>query len=125
MIKEFTRIIKEIGVSKKTNILLALSGGVDSIVLMDLFQKIDFQVAVAHCNFCLRGKESDEDEKFISSIAKSRNIQLFVEKFNTKQYAQKNKISIQMAARELRYNWFKTLKAKALSIANTIIVVVP
>jgi len=110
MIKEFSRILKELGVSNKTRILLALSGGVDSVVLFDLFQKMNCDFAIAHCNFCLRGNESEDDEKFIYSISKINNIKLFVERFNTTEYAQKNNTSIQMAARELRYNWFKTLK---------------
>ena len=90
--------------------MLALSGGVDSVVLFDLFQKMNYEFAIAHCNFCLRGNESDDDEKFIYSISKINNIKLFVERFNTVEYAQKNNLSIQMAARELRYLWFKTLK---------------
>ncbi|MAQ69780.1 MAG: tRNA lysidine(34) synthetase TilS [Flavobacteriales bacterium] len=110
MIKEFSRILKELGVIHKTRILLALSGGVDSIVLFHLFQKMNCDFAIAHCNFCLRGHESDDDEKFIYSLSQANGIKVFVEKFNTKEYAQKNNISIQMAARELRYIWFKTLK---------------
>ena len=112
MIKEFSQIIKDIGVGKGTRVLLALSGGVDSMVLFDLFQKTDCQFAVAHCNFCLRGNESDDDEKFLYSISKSRNIKFFTKRFNTTQYAEEHSMSIQMAARELRYNWFKSIKTK-------------
>jgi len=105
----FLKQLKKIQVDKKSKILLALSGGVDSMVLMDLLHNTHYDFSVAHCNFCLRDKESDEDQKFIELISRSNNIECFVKKFNTKEYAKKNKISTQMAARDLRYSWFYQL----------------
>ncbi|MBE37934.1 MAG: tRNA lysidine(34) synthetase TilS [Flavobacteriales bacterium] len=112
MIKNFLKQLKDIKITKKSRILLALSGGVDSMVLMDLLYRHNYKFSVAHCNFCLRGEDSDLDQQFITSWSKSRNITFFIKKFNTKEYAKKNKISIQMAARDLRYNWFNNLYVK-------------
>ncbi|UOB17730.1 tRNA lysidine(34) synthetase TilS [Abyssalbus ytuae] len=92
-----------------SKLLLAVSGGVDSIVLTHLCRKCKLDVALAHCNFKLRGAESDDDEKFVISIANHLNIEVFVESFDTTSYAEDNNLSIQMAARELRYRWFKQL----------------
>lgn len=90
--------------SKK--LLLAVSGGIDSMVLYDLLIKLQYDLSLAHCNFNLRGDASDGDEAFIKSEAKKNNIQLHVINFDTKAHAQKEKTSIQMAARDLRYAWF-------------------
>ncbi|MFY0483677.1 tRNA lysidine(34) synthetase TilS [Flavobacterium sp. PLA-1-15] len=90
-------------------LLLAISGGVDSMVMLDLFQKTDFVMAIAHCNFQLRGQESEGDQAFIEKYAKENNIALFVTQFDTKAFAEDYKLSIQVAARELRYNWFYEL----------------
>ena len=95
---------------KNVKILVAVSGGVDSMVLIDLLNKIDCHFSVAHCNFCLRGPESDSDEQFVSLITQSKNIELFTKRFNTEIYAKNHNISIQMAARQLRYEWFGQLK---------------
>jgi tRNA(Ile)-lysidine synthase len=94
---------------REERILLAVSGGIDSMVMCDLFSKADFQFGIAHCNFQLRGKESDEDERFVREVALKINAAFFVKQFNTAQYAAENKISIQMAARKLRYQWFNEL----------------
>lgn len=91
------------------HILLAVSGGVDSMVMADLFLKANYTVAMAHCNFRLRGAESDSDEAFVRSFAAERDIPLFVESFDTEEYANNQKISLQMAARELRYEWFSRI----------------
>lgn len=90
-------------------LLIACSGGVDSVVLTHLFQELNFDIALAHCNFFLRGSESDEDEKFVKELAKKHSIPFFSETFDTEKYAQENKLSTQMAARELRYDWFDVL----------------
>lgn len=87
-------------------LLLAVSGGIDSIVLVQLFNQLGYEIAIAHCNFGLRGEESDGDEQFVRNLAVKDGIPVFVNHFDTKQYAESNKISIQVAARELRYNWF-------------------
>lgn len=94
---------------KKDKILLAVSGGVDSIVMMELFLVSGFDFAIAHCNFNLRGEESDKDELFVRELAKEKRVKCFVKGFDTYEFAVKNKLSIQMAARQLRYDWFETL----------------
>ncbi|SCX85225.1 tRNA(Ile)-lysidine synthase [Flavobacterium caeni] len=90
-------------------LLLAVSGGLDSMVLLDLFWKADANVSIAHCNFQLRGNESDVDANFIESFANQNQIPFFAERFDTHQFASDYKLSTQMAARELRYRWFAEL----------------
>lgn len=86
-------------------LLVATSGGMDSMVLVHLFQKLNFNFALAHCNFQLRNLESDEDQKFVTNYAKLHNIPCFTTKFDTKNYSELHKLSIQVTARNLRYNW--------------------
>jgi len=88
---------------------LAVSGGVDSMVMHHLFQQCGFNIGVAHANFQLRGNESEGDEKFVKEICEKNSIPFFTRKFETESYAKSNHISIQMAARELRYQWFHEL----------------
>ena len=90
-------------------LLLAISGGIDSMVLLDLLSKTDADFSLAHCNFKLRGKDADADEAFVRSESKKYNKSLHVIEFDTKAYASAHKCSIQMAARDLRYSWFKGL----------------
>ena len=90
-------------------ILLAVSGGVDSIVLSHLFSNSKFNFSIAHCNYSLRGKDSDNDSILVKETAKSLNVDLFLKKFDTIKYSKINRCSIQMAAREIRYNWLKEL----------------
>lgn len=94
---------------KKSKFIVAVSGGVDSVVLVHLLSSLKLEYAIAHCNFLLRGKESDEDADFVSNLTHQLNLKCHRKDFNTKQYAEKKRISIQMAARELRYNWFSEL----------------
>src|SRR5690606_31991127 len=89
--------------------LLAVSGGVDSMVLLHLFQMLKLDIAVAHCNFQLRDKESDLDEALVQNYCLENNIYLHIKHFNTKEYTKQHKVSIQIAARELRYRWFDEL----------------
>ncbi|MBQ6728846.1 MAG: tRNA lysidine(34) synthetase TilS [Bacteroidales bacterium] len=91
-------------------LILALSGGVDSMVLADLLLKLKVEFVVAHCNFHLRGKESDGDEKFVRDYAERNGIQCFVKHYETEKYAAEQGISIEMAARDLRYAWFEQLR---------------
>ncbi|MBR3492323.1 MAG: tRNA lysidine(34) synthetase TilS [Bacteroidales bacterium] len=91
-------------------IILALSGGIDSMVLADLLLKAKVEFVAAHCNFHLRGEESDGDEKFVRKFAEKCGIQCFVKHFETEKYAAKFGISIEMAARDLRYVWFEQLR---------------
>ncbi len=90
-------------------LLLAVSGGIDSMVMVHLFEKLKFDTTIAHCNFQLRGIESFDDEKFVTAYAASNGIPIFTTKFDTKAFADDYKLSIQVAARELRYNWFYEL----------------
>lgn len=98
--------------SKRDKLLVAFSGGVDSVVLADLLYKAGYTIELAHCNFQLRGQEAKNDMSFCESFAKSMNVPFHVTYFDTKTYAAEHKLSIQMAARELRYNWFKSLKVE-------------
>jgi len=93
-------------------LLLAISGGIDSMVLLDLFQKPNCNISIAHCNFQLRGNESDEDQYFIENFAEKNNIPFFTTRFDTAKFAQDFKLSTQVAARELRYRWFYELAEK-------------
>jgi tRNA(Ile)-lysidine synthase len=93
-------------------ILLAVSGGIDSMVMLHLFRSAGFSMGVAHCNFQLRGKDSDGDEQFIEEHCRLHHIPFYVSRFQTNNYAMQNGISIQMAARDLRYEWFEQVRAK-------------
>lgn len=93
-------------------VLLAVSGGVDSVVMLDLFVKCNYKIALAHCNFNLRGTASDADEQFVRNLVERYKIPSHFIHFDTSDYAKKQKISIEMAARNLRYNWFENLLEK-------------
>ena len=95
---------------KEKKLLLACSGGVDSVVLVHLMHSLGYEIALAHCNFSLRGIESDKDAKFVEQLAKGLSIPVFVETFDTHKYADELKISTQMAARDLRYAWFEEIR---------------
>ena len=135
MLKEFKSFVEKHNlIEKDDRVLLAISGGVDSMVLAKLLillshrvtespshrENSEFRVqssefraqklAFAHCNFHLRGEDSDRDERFVTDFAKENNIPLFIKHFDTEAYAKENSLSIEMAARELRYAWFKELK---------------
>ncbi len=90
-------------------LLVAVSGGIDSVVLLDLLVKLSLPCAIAHCNFQLRGEESDQDEKFVLSLGKKYDLKTHNIKFHTRDHAENEKISTQMAARELRYKWFEDI----------------
>jgi len=96
----------------KKKILLAVSGGLDSIVMLDLFIKSKLPIAVAHCNFGLRGKESDGDELFVKKLCVKNKIDFHRKKFDTSSYSKQYKVSIQVAARDLRYQWFSEIIEK-------------
>lgn len=93
-----------------SRLLIAVSGGVDSVVLAHLCKESGLEIALAHCNFHLREEESEGDEEFVVELADALDLEVFVEHFDTKAYAEDQKLSIQMAARELRYHWFEELR---------------
>lgn len=95
--------------SGSDKLLLGVSGGIDSMVMLSLFRKAGFSVAVAHCNFSLRGDESDGDERLVIQECEVNGIELHRVKFETESYAEEHKLSIQVAARNLRYDWFNKL----------------
>jgi tRNA(Ile)-lysidine synthase len=95
--------------SPRDKLLLAVSGGVDSVVLCELCRQAGYDFMIAHCNFQLRGQESERDEQFVKGLGPKYNNQVLVKRFETEQYANTNKVSIQVAARELRYNWFAAI----------------
>lgn len=110
MLDDFLTYIREQSLFQKNDrLLLAVSGGVDSIVLAHLFLKTGHNFAIAHCNFSLRGDESDKDQTFVKKLAKQYNVPFHTTAFDTSQCAIDRKLSIQMAARELRYQWFDQL----------------
>ncbi|WP_370398013.1 tRNA lysidine(34) synthetase TilS [Tenacibaculum dicentrarchi] len=97
---------------KDKKLLIAISGGVDSVVLTHLLNQLKYDISLAHCNFQLRSDQSDLDEKFIKDLGKELEISVFSTLFETSKYAAKNKLSTQLAARKLRYNWFDELLKK-------------
>ncbi|WP_316746286.1 tRNA lysidine(34) synthetase TilS [Pedobacter gandavensis] len=95
--------------STEDQILLAVSGGRDSVLMAHLFKQAGYNFGIAHCNFNLRGEESVRDEHFVKMLAATLAVPVYVKHFDTKAYANSHKISIQMAARDLRYQWFEEL----------------
>lgn len=91
-------------------ILLAVSGGKDSVLMAHLFKLAGFDFGIAHCNFSLRADESRRDESFVRMLAGALEVPFYVTHFKTKEYASKQRISTQMAARDLRYNWFEEIR---------------
>ncbi|KAA6337326.1 tRNA(Ile)-lysidine synthase, partial [termite gut metagenome] len=102
--------------------LVALSGGADSVALLRILLSLGYDCEATHCNFCLRGEESDRDEAFVRELCRELHIPLHVTSFETSQYAKEKHVSIEMAARELRYNWFAEIKetsgASAIAVAH-------
>ena len=113
MVEQFLKYIhSEKLFHSSQRILLAVSGGADSMLMLHLFTNAGFSVAVAHCNFGLRGSESDGDEQFVADYCDKHNLAFYVKHFNTQDYALEKGISIEMAARDLRYSWFDGLLSK-------------
>ena len=114
-----TYIDREIGLDSNALILIALSGGADSTALLLVMKELGYTLQALHCNFHLRGDESDRDQHFVEELCKEQNVPLSVRHFQTEEVAKERGISIEMAARDLRYDWFREeMKArKALCIA--------
>jgi len=98
------------GLQSTDRLLIALSGGADSMALIHLLNQMPWHLEAAHCNFGLRSDESDKDEEFVRLFCSTNNIKLHVIQFDTEQVADEKGISIEMAARDLRYNWFEQLQ---------------
>ena len=98
--------------NKEQHLLLAISGGADSVLLAHLLSAHNYNFSLAHCNFKLRGKDSDKDEEFCKNLAKELKVKFYTKAFNVASYQKEKKGSIQMAARELRYNWFEEILKK-------------
>ena len=106
--------------SKKHKLLLAISGGADSVFLFTVLRVLGYNIVLAHCNFNLRGEDSDKDEIFVRDLGEKFDIKYHIKSFKTKEYAQNKKISIQMAAREMRYKWFDELLLSEISCSYPI-----
>lgn len=110
MVEQFLKYLHAENLFDSSNrILLAVSGGADSMLMMHLFVNAGFQVGVAHCNFGLRGQESDKEERLVADYCDQHNLAFWSKRFNTSEYALQEAISIEMAARDLRYEWFNEL----------------
>jgi len=113
MLKEFKAfIVSEKLFGPNDKILLAVSGGIDSVVMAELFHRAGYSFGIAHCNFGLRGMESDADEAFVERLSGKYKVPFFTKRYLTAKEAKEKGISIQMAARELRYLWFNELLEK-------------
>lgn len=103
-------------------IIVGLSGGADSVALLHILVRLGYNCIAAHCNFHLRGKESDEDEIFTGKLAKQLNVSFYKKNFDTTTYARENHLSIEMAARDLRYQWFEQIReefqAQVIAVAH-------
>jgi len=109
--KKFTDFIDQNGLFERNGTLLAaVSGGMDSVLMVHLLRSSGYSFAIAHCNFQLRGHEANSDQEFCKELANQHQVPFHTINFNTQQYAADNKISIQMAARELRYAWFEQIR---------------
>jgi tRNA(Ile)-lysidine synthase len=110
VLKKFEdHIQKEQLFTKQDRLLVAISGGSDSVALVHLLKTAGYKPALAHCNFKLRGKDSDLDEQFCKHLAIELNLEIYTKRFNTREYCLQNKVNIQLGARQLRYEWFSEL----------------
>jgi tRNA(Ile)-lysidine synthase len=110
LLERFQQFVKQNDLFQpKDHLLLAVSGGVDSVVLCELCKQVGYDFSIAHCNFRLREKESERDKEFVQQLAKKYDVEFFLKEFDTDEWAAKTKKGIQEAARDLRYKWFLEL----------------
>jgi tRNA(Ile)-lysidine synthase len=108
---KFASIIQEKGLfNPDDKVLIAVSGGKDSVAMAHLFHRAGYSFIIAHCNFQLRSNESDQDELFVKDLASNLGVNFYSVRFDTKEYAVSQGVSIQMAARQLRYKWFEEMR---------------
>lgn len=113
MLEEFRKYIHDHSLCKDGDrVLVAVSGGIDSVVLLNLFNLSGYNTGVAHCNFLLRGEESEGDARFVEDLAASGSLPFHIKDFKTGEFATERGISLQMAARELRYGWFEQVRTE-------------
>lgn len=111
MLNDFLKFIRQNRLAiRKDRIVLAVSGGIDSMVMAHLFIEAGYTPGIAHCNFSLRGREADLDEELVRQFASEHKLEFYSVRFDTKEYAREKKLSVQMAARELRYEWFEKIR---------------
>lgn len=107
MKNRFREHIERVFNLENKRILVAISGGVDSVVLAYLLHQLKIEIVLGHCNFQLRDDESDEDEAFVKEFGKGLNVKTFVKRFDTKKFSSENQMNTQLSARKLRYDWFE------------------
>lgn len=113
LLKSFKEYIKQQHLfQQKDKLLLAVSGGIDSVVLCELCKQAGYDFAIAHCNFQLRGEDSERDEKFAAALAKKYEVAFYTTTFDTIAIAKQEKKSIEEAARDLRYAWFEKIRTE-------------
>ena len=114
MLRKLIRHIEKEELFKRSEkLLVAVSGGLDSVVLLHFLYKMEVNCVVAHCNFKLRDKDSDRDEIFVKDLAEKYNFPVYTIAFETAEYAKEKGISIEMAARDLRYDWFEKIRKES------------
>lgn len=114
MLESFQKSLSELvgNIQETPSFLLAVSGGLDSVVMAELFNRSGHTYSIAHCNFGLREKESDEDENFVKELAAKAQAPFYTTRFETEKFCEENKLSIQMGARQLRYDWLEKIRVE-------------
>ncbi len=123
MLRRVSTYIRQRGLlDKQRPVLVCISGGADSVALLDVLLRAGYQCIAAHCNFHLRGEESNRDETFVRELCRQWKTPLLVTDFDTQTYAKAHNVSIEMAARELRYQWFDEMArekgCQAITVAH-------